>query len=58
MKATYSTPKLTVHGNVAKITQVLGGDSRKDFAFFNGGVVSDNNDLGSRDINCKNPDCS
>ncbi len=59
MKATYSVPKLTVHGDIAKITQVLGGDQRTDFAFLSGQIISDSNDLGSRDItSCKNVDCS
>lgn len=52
MKNAYSAPKLTVYGNVAQITQILGGASRTDFLFFNGDSISGNNDLGSRDINC------
>jgi len=58
MKATYSVPKLTVYGNVTEITQILGGSRRTDFAFLNGEIISDSNDLGSRDITCRNPDCS
>lgn len=58
MKTTYSVPKLTVHGDVADITQVLGGSRRIDFAFLNGEVISGNNDIGSRDITCRNPNCS
>ncbi|MGH8000396.1 MAG: lasso peptide, partial [Brasilonema sp.] len=45
-------PKLTVHGNVAEITQILGGDTRKDFTFLNGDVISQNNDIGSKDLDC------
>jgi hypothetical protein len=56
MKKQYNAPKLTVHGDVAEITQVLGRSSRKDFVFFNGTSISDDDDQGSRDI-CqpKNP---
>jgi hypothetical protein len=53
MKATYSVPKLTVHGNVADITQVVGSESsRKDFVFLNGEVISNRNDLDSQDLDC------
>jgi hypothetical protein len=58
MKTTYSVPKLTIYGDVAEITQILGGSTRTDFAFLNGQVISGSNDLGSRDITCRNPDCS
>ena len=51
MKSSYTVPKLTVHGNVAEITQVVGPEStRRDFVFFNGEVISNRNDLDSRDI--------
>ena len=58
MKSSYTAPKLIVYGNVAEITQILGGDQRRDFAFFAGQIVSQSNDLGSRDIQCTNADCS
>jgi len=50
MKSSYTVPKLTVHGNVADITQILGPTTRQDFAFLNGSSVSGGNDIGSRDI--------
>jgi hypothetical protein len=50
MKSTYTAPKLTSLGNVAEITQVSGGGTRKDFVFFNGAIISDNDDFGSKDI--------
>lgn len=51
MKKTYTAPALVCHGNVAEITQILGGDARTDFVFnSSGAIVSDSNDLGSRDI--------
>lgn len=51
MKKTYNAPKLVCHGNVAEITQILGGNARTDFVFNSSGDnVSDSNDLGSRDI--------
>ena len=50
MKRTYTAPKLTSFGNVTEITQVIGGDSRQDFVFENGVIISGNNDLGSQDI--------
>ncbi|KAB8330902.1 lasso peptide [Scytonema tolypothrichoides VB-61278] len=61
MKSSYTAPKLTVHGNVADITQITNGDTRKDFLFLNGTVTSDGNDLGSKDV-ClgttpKGPNC-
>ncbi|MFB2771561.1 lasso peptide [Pelatocladus sp. BLCC-F211] len=54
MKSAYSTPTLTVHGDVAEITQILGSKDRVDFLFFTGGnsSVSGNNDIGSRDVFC------
>ncbi len=52
MKSAYSTPKLTAHGDIAEITQILGSSSRKDFLFFNGNSISGGDDQGSRDINC------
>jgi hypothetical protein len=55
MKSSYTAPKLTVHGNVADITQILGPTQRQDFAFLNGAPVSGGNDIGSRDI-CAGPD--
>ncbi|RUT00262.1 hypothetical protein DSM106972_077100 [Dulcicalothrix desertica PCC 7102] len=61
MKKQYSAPELTVHGNVAAITQILGSSSRKDFLFFNGSAVSTgangaSNDVGSRDVCLGSPD--
>lgn len=58
MKATYTSPKLTVHGNVADITQVLGPTERRDFTFLNGNPISGGNDIGSRDICSGSPDPS
>ncbi|NJM71423.1 MAG: lasso peptide [Scytonema sp. RU_4_4] len=52
MKSSYTAPKLTVHGNVADITQVLGNPTAQDFVFLNGSVVSNNNDIDSIDLNC------
>jgi hypothetical protein len=52
MKSSYTAPKLTVHGNVADITQVLGNPTRGDFAFLNGNVISNNNDIDSIDLEC------
>lgn len=52
MKKQYSAPELTVHGNVAVITQILGSASRKDFLFLNGTAISGNNDLGSINVDC------
>jgi hypothetical protein len=56
MKKQYSAPKLTVHGDVAEITQILGSSDRKDFLFFTGSgtsvVGSNGNDIGSEDIFC------
>lgn len=54
MKKQYVAPELTVHGNVAEITQVLGGNSRTDVVFQNGEIISGRNDLGSRDITLPN----
>lgn len=53
MKSSYTAPKLTVHGNVAEITQILGSSSRRDFLFFNGTANAAANaspDQGSSDI--------
>ncbi|BAY87290.1 hypothetical protein NIES267_68110 [Calothrix parasitica NIES-267] len=51
MKNTYTTPKLTSFGDVAEMTQVIGGDSRTDFVFNTAGQpISGGNDLGSRDV--------
>jgi len=50
MKSSYTAPKLTVHGNVADITQILGPTDRRDFVFFNGSSISGGNDIGSADI--------
>lgn len=53
MKSTYSAPKLTVHGDVAKITQILGSSSTKDFLYFNGSVngsAAAADDQGSSDL--------
>lgn len=50
MKSSYTAPKLTVHGNVADITQVLGPTQRQDFTFLGGQPISDGNDIGSTDI--------
>ncbi len=50
MRSSYTVPKLTVHGNVADITQVLGATQRTDFTFLNGNPISGGNDLGSSDI--------
>jgi len=55
MKSSYTAPKLTVHGNVADITQVLGTSGRRDFAFLNGSQDSQGDDFGSRDV-CRNGD--
>ncbi|MCV3215229.1 lasso peptide [Plectonema radiosum NIES-515] len=52
MKSSYTVPKLTVHGNVVEITQVLGNPTRGDFVFLNGNVISNSNDIDSRDLNC------
>ena len=52
MKRNYTPPKLTSFGNVSEITQVVGGNSREDFIFENGTIISGNNDLGSLDLNC------
>ncbi|MBW4608478.1 MAG: lasso peptide [Hassallia sp. WJT32-NPBG1] len=55
MKSTYNAPKLTVHGDVAKITQILGQKTAADFLIFNGGVNADAAaapDQGSRDLIC------
>jgi hypothetical protein len=52
MKSSYTAPKLTVHGNVADITQVLGSPTAKDFVFLNGNVVSNSNDIDSQDLVC------
>jgi hypothetical protein len=56
MKKQYSAPKLTVHGDVAEITQILGSSDRKDFLFFTGSGTtvagSSGNDIGSQDIYC------
>jgi hypothetical protein len=52
MKSSYTAPKLTVHGNVAEITEVLGNPTRGDFVFLNGNVISNNNDIDSQDIVC------
>ncbi len=59
MKSTYSAPKLTVHGDVAKITQILGNKTMTDFLIFNGNVDADAAsapDQGSRDQFCTGPD--
>jgi hypothetical protein len=53
MKSSYTVPKLTVHGNVAEITQILGPTSRRDFVFLNGNPSDDaatSPDQGSRDV--------
>jgi hypothetical protein len=50
MKKQYVSPQLTVHGNVAEITQVLDKSSKTDFVFQNGVVISDGDDLGSTNI--------
>jgi hypothetical protein len=38
----YSTPNLTIHGNVESITQALGTTDKNDFLFFNGNAVPTN----------------
>lgn len=58
MKSSYTVPKLTVHGNVADITQVNGTSSRQDFTFLNGQLTSNSDDLGSKDICAGSPDPS
>ncbi|KAF3886912.1 MULTISPECIES: lasso peptide [Nostocales] len=53
MKSRYTAPKLTVYGNVAEITQILGSSSNNDFLFFNGNVNSSaaaSPDAGSSDL--------
>ncbi len=51
MKKIYNTPELVCHGNVAEITQILGGDARTDFVFSgSGAIISGSNDLGSVDL--------
>ncbi|BDA71993.1 hypothetical protein RIVM261_004920 [Rivularia sp. IAM M-261] len=53
MKSSYTAPKLTVYGNVAEITQILGSSSRRDFIFLNGTASPDADaspDQGSRDV--------
>lgn len=51
MKKTYNAPELVRHGDVAEITQILGGNARTDFVFNSSGeIISQSNDLGSRDI--------
>jgi hypothetical protein len=52
MKSSYTVPKLTVHGNVAEITQVLGNPTRGDFVFLNGNAISNGNDIDSQDLEC------
>ena len=50
MKNAYTAPKLTSFGNVAEMTQVVGGNQRTDFLFNSAGqIISQGNDLGSRD---------
>jgi hypothetical protein len=39
MKKTYSTPELTTHGNVEKMTQIFGNEGGSDTGTFNGQVV-------------------
>lgn len=62
MKSSYTAPKLTVHGNVADITQILGSPTRADFAFLNGQSIAGDDDIGSRDQLCtgtsQNPTCT
>lgn len=40
MKKLYTAPKMTVHGNVEEITQVIGKSTAQDFFYLNGNVVS------------------
>lgn len=59
MKSTYSAPKLTVHGDVAEITQILGNKNTTDFLIFNGAVdasAAAAPDQGSRDEFCTGRD--
>lgn len=59
MKNRYIAPKLTIHGNVAEITQILGKTRRDDFLIFNGSVDADAaaaDDQGSRELFCTGPD--
>jgi len=48
MKKVYYTPKLTVHGNLEKITQAQGNPTFRDSVFFNGQQIG--NAQGSRDL--------
>lgn len=55
MKKQYVAPELTVHGNAAEITQILGPTNRQDFVYTSptpdqNAQVSDGNDQGYRDI--------
>jgi len=58
MKKQYVAPQLTVHGNVAEMTQVLGPSQKQDFVFLGGTVISGanvagtaiSNDIGSTDL--------
>ena len=55
MKKVYTTPTMTVHGSVEKITQALGRAATNDFIFLNGDSINDDPDIGftdgSRDLN-------
>jgi hypothetical protein len=53
MKSSYTAPKLTVHGDVAEITQLSGTSSRRDFLFVGGTIdqaVANAPDQGSQDL--------
>jgi hypothetical protein len=50
MKKTYSTPKMIVHGNFEKLTQIAGNNSVRDVLSFNGNVAQSSDD--SIDVLC------
>ncbi|NET30805.1 MAG: lasso peptide [Cyanothece sp. SIO1E1] len=44
MKKIYSAPKMTVHGTMEKLTQVLGPDATEDTLSFDGEVLGTSDD--------------
>jgi hypothetical protein len=45
MKKQYVAPQLTVHGNVAEMTQILGTSQRRDFVFVGGTPIGNPTNL-------------
>ncbi|MEM9005877.1 MAG: lasso peptide [Cyanobacteria bacterium P01_F01_bin.86] len=50
MKKGYTSPKLTVHGSVEQLTQILGAGDSSDVLIFNGEVLGTDSQSKSFDL--------